>query len=159
MSEVSRILDQLKRVFAGPAWHGPSVTEILEETTFKQAAARPLTGAHNIWELVLHISAWERAIVRRLQGDRAQLVDEENWPAVEAMTDEAWQRTRQTLRLGHEELSAAIAGLKDEQLDQPIIEGMASVYVTLHGIIQHDLYHAGQIALLKKATSEASTNE
>ena len=154
MSEIERIVDQLTRAFEGEAWHGPSVLEIIEGITPHQAAARPLDGTHSIWELVLHIAAWENVIVRRLIGDRAQLPTEENWPPVTATDDVAWEQTKLNLKLGHQELRSAIAGLDESRLDQPIIEGMSSVYVQLHGIIQHDLYHAGQIALLKKAVSE-----
>jgi uncharacterized damage-inducible protein DinB len=156
MSEVDRIGDQLKRAFEGEAWHGPSVLEIIEGITTQQASARPPGGAHSIWELVLHIAAWEGAIVRRLNRDRAQLSAEEDWPPVPATTDEAWEQTKQMLLQGHYKLRSAIAGLEESRLDQPIIEGMSSVYVQLHGIIQHDLYHAGQIALLKRAVSEES---
>lgn len=156
MSEVERIVDQLKRAFEGEAWHGPSVMEIIEGITPGQAAAQPIAGAHSIWELVLHIAAWEHAIVRRLSGDRAELPMEENWPTVTATDEEAWERTRHMLTQGHLELRSAVAGLDDSRLDQPIIEGMSSVYVQLHGVIHHDLYHAGQMALSKKAISEGS---
>jgi uncharacterized damage-inducible protein DinB len=154
MSEVERIANQLQRAFEGEAWHGPSVLEIVEGITSQQAAARVFDGAHSIWELVLHIAAWEQATLRRLHGDRAQLPTEEDWPAVVITTDKAWEQTKQLLKQGHDDLRAAIAGLDDSRLDQPIIEGMPTVYVTLHGIVQHDLYHAGQIAILKKVTSE-----
>jgi uncharacterized damage-inducible protein DinB len=156
MSEIERIVDQLKRAFEGEAWHGPSVVETIEGITPRQAAARPFEGTHSIWELVLHIAAWEHAIVRRLNGDRAQFPTEEDWPPVTATDDEAWEQTKLKLKQGHHELRSAIAGLDESRLDHPIIEGMSSVYVQLHGIIQHDLYHAGQIALLKKAISEGS---
>ena len=152
MSEVNRIVDQLKRAFEGEAWHGPSVLEIIAGISSRQATARPFDGAHSIWELVLHIAAWEHAIVRRLKGDRAQLSTEEDWPPVPATDEESWERTKLMLKLGHHELRSAIAGLDDSRLDQPIIEGMSTVYVQLHGIIQHDLYHAGQIAQLKKSS-------
>lgn len=159
MSEVERIADQLKRAFEGEAWHGPSVLEIIEGITAQQAAARTFDGTHSIWELVLHIAAWERAILRGLHGDRAQLPTEEDWPAVGITTDEAWEQTKQALKQGHDDLRAAIGSLDDSRLDQPIIEGMSSVYVTLHGIVQHDLYHAGQIAMLKKVSWEGVRNE
>jgi len=156
MSEVERIVDQLQRAFEGEAWHGPSVLEIIEGVTSRQAAAHPVAGVHSIWELVLHIAAWELAILRRLNGDRAQLPTEQNWPPVTATDEETWEQTKLMLKQGHQELRSAIAGLDDSWLDQPIIEGMSSVYVQLHGAIQHDLYHAGQIALLKKTVSEGS---
>ena len=71
MTEIERILDQLKRAYEGDAWHGPSVREALAGVTAQQAHARPLTNAHSIWELVHHIAVWENVGRRRLEGDRA----------------------------------------------------------------------------------------
>jgi uncharacterized damage-inducible protein DinB len=150
-SEVARIRGELRRAFEGEAWHGPAVLELLRDVTAQQAAARPIAGAHSIWELVLHIAAWENAGRRRLEGDRAELPDEENFPPVNDTSEAAWQRAIEELKIGHSKLYDAIAGLEESRLDEPILDGMRSVYITLHGVIQHDLYHAGQIALLKKA--------
>jgi uncharacterized damage-inducible protein DinB len=154
MREIERIVDQLNRAFVGEAWHGPAVIEILEGITAQQAAAHPLAGGHSIWELALHITAWTRAGSRRLRGDRAQLSAVENFPPVTDTGESAWEDARESIKLAYEELRGAILLLDDSRLNQPIMEGMSSVYVTLHGVIQHSLYHAGQIAILKKAFSE-----
>jgi len=155
MTEVQRIREQFQRAFNGEAWHGPSVLKILDGVTAQQAAAHPIPGAHSIWELTLHIAAWENACRRRLEGDPAQLSDEEDWPTIEDTGEEAWHATQQHLRDNHQALLDAIAALDESNLDRPIIENaetpFSSVYVTLHGAVQHDLYHAGQIAILKKA--------
>ena len=153
MSEVERIADQLNRAFEGEAWHGPSVLNILDGITAQQAAARTFSGLHNIWEIMLHIAVWERACSSRLAGDRAELPDEEDWPKVAQTTEQAWGDARKALRQAHDELVRALSKLDEGRLDQPIVAGMSSVYVTLHGVIQHTLYHAGQIAILKKASS------
>ncbi len=158
MREIERIVDQLNRAFIGEAWHGPAVIEILEGITASQAAAHPLVGGHSIWELALHITAWTRAGSRRLQGDRAQLSEVENFPPVTDVGERAWEEARESIKAAYEELRGAILLLDDSRLDQPIMEGMSSVYVTLHGVIQHSLYHAGQIAILKKAFSEGQTS-
>jgi uncharacterized damage-inducible protein DinB len=155
MSEIKRIEDQLKRAFEGNAWHGPGVLEILKDVSASRAAARPLPGAHSIWELVLHITAWESVCRRRLEGDRAQIPDEEDWPAVGETSEVAWEQAKQALIEGHHQLRQAIGQLDESRLDEPILPDMSSVYVTLHGAVQHDLYHAGQIAILKKAATEA----
>jgi uncharacterized damage-inducible protein DinB len=154
MTEIERIVNQLKRAFEGEAWHGPAVLEILEGIPAQQAAARTFKGAHSIWEIVLHIAAWERACRRRLGGERAQLTDAEDWPEVAVATEETWQQAKAELRQALEELCQAVSKLDESRLDQPIIEGMSSTYITLHGVIQHSLYHAGQIAILKKASSQ-----
>ena len=155
MSEVNRISDQFRRAFDGEAWHGPSVLAVLNGITAQQAAAHPIPGAHSIWELTLHIGAWESACMRRLSGDPAQLTDREDWPAVIDTSDAAWEKTKQDLIANHQQLLQAIATIDDSRLDQPIIADPATTYsttyVTLHGGVQHDLYHAGQIAMLKKA--------
>lgn len=155
MTETERILDQLHRTFEGDAWHGPSVVQILEGITAQQAAAHPVPNAHSIWELVLHIGAWETAGTRRLGGDPAKLSDEEDWPSVSKPSEAAWTQTIEKLRSGHNEFRDAIAKLVDSTLDGPVVESEATVYGTVHGIIQHTLYHAGQIAILKKATEGA----
>lgn len=155
ITEVDRIRDQFRRAFDGEAWHGPSVLTLLKGVTAQQAAAHPIPGAHSIWELTQHIEAWERACLRRLNGDPAQLTDEEDWQLVNDTSEAAWESTKQQLTNTHRELLEAIANLDESRLDDPIITNSttsySSVYVTLHGGVQHDLYHAGQIAILKKA--------
>ena len=155
ISEVDRIRDQFRRAFEGEAWHGPSVLELLNGITAPQAAAHPIPGAHSIWELTLHIAAWERAILRRLKGDPAQLSDIEDWQRIHETDETAWEQTKQQLIDNHRELMDAIANVDESRLNESIYKDpnipFSSVYVTLHGGVQHDLYHAGQIAMLKKA--------
>ena len=153
MKETERIQDQLRRAFTGNSWHGPSVLEILENVTAAQAAEHPIAGAHSIWELVLHIKAWQDACRRRLEGDRAELPDEEDWPAIGDTSNDGWENALRALRESYQALSEAVAKVDDARLNNPILEGMPSVYITLHGAVQHDLYHAGQIAILKKAST------
>ena len=157
MSELKRIEQQLKRAFEGGAWHGPAVLELLRDVNAKQAAARPIPGAHSIWELVLHIGAWEGACKRRLEGDRAELPDAEDWQVMNETSDSAWQALKERLIRSHNELRDKIRSIDEATLDQPILPGMSSVYETIHGVIQHDLYHAGQIALLKRALENSGT--
>ena len=153
MTEIERILDQLKRAYEGNAWHGPSVRESLAGVTAAQAHARPLANAHSIWELIQHIAVWESVGRRRLEGDRAaiEISSPEDWPPADDTSETAWEQSKAALDRGHEALREAISRIREERLDEPILEGMSSVYVTVHGVIQHDLYHAGQIAMLKKA--------
>ena len=156
MTEVERIVDQLNRAFEGEAWHGPSLMNILEGVSAAQAASRSFSEAHSIWELVHHIAAWERAGVRRLGGDPANLTDDEDWPAVSDTSEIAWEQTKEMLRAGHIEFQNAVSTLDESRLDQLMVSGPATVYGTLHGIIQHTLYHAGQIAILKKALGSSA---
>src|ERR1041385_4567106 len=150
MTETERIINQLDRAFNGGAWHGPAVFELLGDVSAEQALARPVADAHTIWEIVLHIGAWLRAGRMRLQGERAQFTDTKDSPPVENIGGEAGAGVRDQLKHDYEELRKAIQLIDETRLDQPILEGMSSVYVTLHGVVQHSLYHAGQIATLKK---------
>ncbi|HKO44513.1 MAG TPA: DinB family protein [Pyrinomonadaceae bacterium] len=156
MTEIERIRDQLQRAFDGDAWHGPSVMQLLGNVTAQQAATRVFPEAHTIWELALHIGAWEGACLARLQGGRAELSDDEDWPAVTDTSENAWQQCKSALVDGNAKLKDAIARLDEQRLDEPILPGMPSVYRTVQGVVQHDLYHAGQIAILKKALKEGS---
>src|SRR5215207_1600213 len=110
-SEVERIREQFRRAFEGEAWHGPSVLAALSDITAQQAAAHPIPGAHSIWELTLHIAAWERACKRRLEGDPAQLTDAEDWEPINDTTETAWENTKQQLIDNHRELVDAIANV------------------------------------------------
>jgi uncharacterized damage-inducible protein DinB len=156
MSETARIADQLRRAFQGDAWHGDSLLEILDGVTAAQAAARPLKHAHTIWELVLHITAWDSAVLRRLAGAAVDLSDEQNFPSVMDPSENAWRRTIEQARKVHNELVQAVEAFPDERLAEKV-PGKKSepdwydFYYMLHGVVQHELYHAGQIALLKKA--------
>ena len=152
MSEKKRLNDQLKRAFEGTAWHGPSVSEVLAGVNAQQAAAHPVAGAHSIWELALHIQTWERVGRRRIQEFVSiDVSDEEDWPAVDDTSEAAWARTLEELRSNHQALRAAIRELDEARLEEIVPGTTYSVYFLLQGVIQHDLYHAGQIALLKKA--------
>jgi len=151
MSEVERIEDQMTRAFVANAWHGPAVLEVLEGVNEQQAARRPIASAHSIWELVLHMTTWKDVVVRRLGGDPVKDVpDEVNFPPVTDLSAASWKAALEGLSATHQRLLGALRRVKDDQLDQPSPGYGLSRYVLLHGVIQHDLYHAGQIALLRK---------
>jgi uncharacterized damage-inducible protein DinB len=153
MKEAERIADQLRRAMQGEAWHGPSLREILAGVTAQQAAARPVAAAHSIWELVHHITAWERIVLRRMGGETVKDVSTEvNWPPVFETSEAAWQRAMAALEESNRRLCDAIAQMPEERLRERVPGKQDSFYIELHGIVQHDLYHAGQIALLKKAS-------
>ena len=161
MTETESIRDQFQRAFDGQAWHGPSVLSLLEGVTAEQAAAHVSPGAHSMWELTLHIAAWEDACRRRLEGDPAQLTDDENFPPVSDTSESAWESAKAKLIDVHRRLLDVIATTDDSRLDQPIMDSaeipFSSAYVTLHGGVQHSLYHAGQIAILKKAIESVAS--
>jgi uncharacterized damage-inducible protein DinB len=151
LHETRRIEDQLNRAFGGEAWHGPSLQELLRDVSFEQAAARPFPAVHSIWEIVLHLTTWLDTARRRLAGDPAEPTIEEDWPAITESCEAAWQIALGNLEAAHERLRGSIAMLDPERLDENLRGKPYTIYFLLHGVIQHNLYHAGQIALLKKA--------
>jgi uncharacterized damage-inducible protein DinB len=150
MNEIARIKDQVERAFKGDAWHGPSVLNALRDVTAERAHKKPLKGVHSIWEIVLHIAAWHQAVTQRLEGYVVSLTREEDWPPVEDRDESTWRSALELLNESYENLLKKVSSLPDSDLDKTAPGRNHSVYVMLHGIIQHDLYHAGQIAILKK---------
>jgi uncharacterized damage-inducible protein DinB len=152
MKEVKRILDQLKRSFEGEAWHGPSVREVLENVNAEKASAHPLPSAHSIWEITRHIAAWQYFICKRLQGQPVEATPEQDWPLTSETNEDAWQETLRNLESGYQKLVAEVGRLSDEDLEQKPVPGKDyTLYYMIHGVIQHNLFHAGQIAMLKRA--------
>jgi uncharacterized damage-inducible protein DinB len=152
MSEIKRILDQLKRSFEGEAWHGPSVREALANVNAEKAAAHPLPAAHSIWEITEHIAAWQHFVCKRLEGEQFEATPEQDWPAIPSKDEQTWQKTLSNLEQGYRKLSSAIGRINDKELDQTYVPGKPyTLYFLIHGIIQHNLFHAGQISLLKKS--------
>jgi len=150
-TEVQHIDDQLERAYRKGAWSGPTVLETLEGISAKTAAARPIDDAHSIWEITLHIGVWKHVVTRRLKGEpMSDVPTEMDWPTVTDTSAAAWRRALAELEARHQELRKALAEIRDDQLDQPPTKQGSSRYVQLHGVIQHDLYHAGQIAVLRK---------
>ena len=153
MSEIERIVDQLHRSWSGDAWHGPSLSELLEGVDAATASAHPVPGAHSIWELVSHITTDYRTVSSRLREWHGRdPSDAENLPSVAGANERAWSAACEALERAHKDLEAAISSWPESRLGDQVPDKTYSVYVMLHGTVQHGLYHAGQIALLKKAS-------
>jgi uncharacterized damage-inducible protein DinB len=154
MSETARLADQIRRSFEGEAWHGDSINEILAGITAKQAASHPIPDAHSIWELVLHIAAWDGAVLRRTRGSAVTLNDLENFPPVKDTTEPAWQRAIEYAKSIHKDLVNEVSKFPESRLEEQVpgkTETYYNFFYMFSGIVQHELYHAGQIAVLKKA--------
>ncbi len=150
MDEIARIDEQLRRAFEREAWSGPALLETLEGVDHARAARRALPGAHTIWEIVAHVGAWHDIARRRLLGETVAVTPEVDWPPVAASGLDAWRAALEALRRGHDALRLAARGVAPARLDEHLGDARVTRYVLLHGVAQHDLYHAGQIALLRK---------
>ena len=154
LSEAARVADQLQRAFHGNAWHGPAVLELLKDVDAAMAAAKPVENVHSIWELLLHIEAWDRAGLIRLSGKKCQLTGAKNFPPVTTVTDAAWHDAVTRVKRTHDELVKTVTSLSASRLRAQVPGKRYDFYHMLHGIAQHELYHAGQIAILKKTAGE-----
>ncbi len=154
MTEIERIRDLFHRAMYGQAWHGPALWPLLSDITAEQAAARPLPNVHTIWALVLHITTWQITVRRRLLGENHSPSESQNFPSSYEVSPEAWQRTCHALKQSHEALAAVLADLTID-LDESPTGSTFPAYALIHGTIQHNLYHAGQIAILKKSFEPA----
>jgi len=151
MSLIDQVVDQLHRAFDGEAWHGPALMEVLEGIDAETAALRPIPGAHSIWELVLHVTAWEEVVARRIQGEAATVSDEENFGEKSPATDSAWRDAVAKLRDTHNTLIKLAASLSETQLNEIAPGKDYSLLFMLLGTAQHAAYHGGQIALLRRS--------
>lgn len=158
VSQTTFLIDQLERVHAGDPWHGSSRAALLADVTAQEAHRRPAASVHSIWELVLHMTAWTGEVTRRLQGHKASAPEMGDWPVVPATPDErAWRTTLAALDQAHVALRDAVRGLDPSRLAErvgdernaPLGTGVTFAQ-TINGLVQHDAYHSGQIAVIKK---------
>lgn len=150
MTQGELIADEIRRALRGEAWHGSSLSELLAAVTADEAIQRPIPTAHNMWELVLHITSWCNIVLRRLSGGAPEPAEGEDWPESGEVSTEQWMAIVQAMTESHERLCEAVARLDDDRLMQNAPKSTNSVAVMLHGVAQHDAYHGGQIALLRK---------
>jgi len=152
-STAAQLSNHIKRTVAGPMWHGSPLDELLASVSSDQAAARPITGAHSIWEIVLHVTAWAEIALARLHGQRTgDPAPDEDWPPVRGSDAAAnWQAALERLRESYRALATDTRRLEPSAFDEKVAGADYSVSNLLHGVIEHGTYHGGQIALLKRA--------
>jgi DinB superfamily len=150
MDADSILLHLFEEGFDRKTWHGPNLWQSLKGVTARQAAWRPGPDRHNIWELTLHAAYWKYAVRRRLQGGKRGLfvLQGSNFfrrPEPGKLTEATWKADRGLLRREHEALRKAIQSALAKRVT-PKVRRM------LWGVAFHDVYHAGQIRLLRRLT-------
>ena len=150
MTELEQFADTLQRAFDGESWQGDSLSELLDGVTAEQAKKRPLPQAHGIWELVLHISVWHRVVQRRMKGEAVLPTGNENFPE-RGQSEAEWKQAVEALRQSTNETAEDIRRFPANRLDEQVPGKNYAYRHMLGGVAAHDAYHAGQIALLKKA--------
>jgi uncharacterized damage-inducible protein DinB len=152
MRLVERLIDQLNRAWGGDAWHGPPLRTLLDGIGERESSERPLAGTHTIGEIVTHVAVWIDVVTRRLQGEAYEPASAaEDWPPSDQFT-----LAIARLEAAHSRLLDTVARMSPEALDEPVPGKPYTAYVMLEGIIQHNLYHAGQIAILKRSLASSA---
>ncbi len=151
--EIKTLLACLDQAYDRKSWHGTNLRGSLRGIAIKTVAWRPAPGRHNIWEIVVHAAYWKYAVYRRLAGEpRGSFTHKgSNWFArPQEFTETAWRTDLKLLAETHKLLRAAVAAMKPGDLHKIFPGGKLSNFALISGIIAHDLYHAGQIQLLKR---------
>jgi uncharacterized damage-inducible protein DinB len=164
MTEIERLVRELEHAHGGTPWHGPSRGAVLADVTFAEASRRPSTNGHGIWALVCHMRAWTSEVARRVREGSPRTPAEGDWPQPPSPSDRAWRAELVALEQAHLDLVAAVRDFPPARLDErtgttddPSVGGGVSYRVMLHGLAQHDAYHTGQVALLKRIYRDAAS--
>ena len=140
------LLDLLDEAFHRKSWHGPNLRGALRGITLEQAAWRPGGDRHNIWELALHAAYWKYVVRRRITREKRSsfvLPGSNFFERPVETTEVAWKRDIAILEAEHTQLQQTVAGLAKQHL-------RPSTLHLIRGAAAHDLYHAGQIRLLRR---------
>ncbi len=153
MTEQQHLADTIRRACDGDAWHGPALAEVLADVNSTAARARK-ENTHSIWELTLHVTAWFDIVRRRMEGEVLgdhNLTASDDWPPLPTdLGDGKWEKTREALFVAGHQLAKSVEDFPSSKLDEQVASKDYPYAVMLHGAAQHALYHAGQIAMLKK---------
>ena len=150
MAEKRRLLDLIDRAYRANAWHGPALLETLDGITPTMAAKRVVKGAHTIWELTEHVATWNEVVAERLSGKSPAVPPERNFPKMPSPTPAAWKKSKARLAKAQARFRAAVVAFPEAKLGKLRPGQKTTWYLLIHGEVQHQLYHAGQIALLKR---------
>ena len=150
---VAVLLDLLDEAFDRKAWHGTNLRGSVRRLDARRAAWRPGPGRHNVWELTVHAAYWKYAVRRLLAGEKRGSFPEpgSNWfPRPSEPDEAAWRRDVALLVAQHEKLREVVARLKGADLRRKPPGSRYTIGAVVRGAASHDLYHAGQIQLLKR---------
>jgi uncharacterized damage-inducible protein DinB len=156
--QVALLLESIDRGYNLASWHGPNLRGSLKGVTSEMATRRPLKGRHSIWEVMVHCAYWKYIVRRRILGEpRGSFpLKGSNWfvrPAGGENRERAWREDLRLLDEVHRSLREAIAACDPRTLSRKPAGSRSSTRVMILGIAAHDLYHAGQIQLVKKMTT------
>jgi uncharacterized damage-inducible protein DinB len=152
-NEIPLLLQLVNEAYKKRAWHGTNLRGSIRGLTTQQAVWRPAPTRHNIWEIVVHTAYWKYIVRRRLLGEKKGSfpLKGSNWiKRPLEMTEKAWRNDIRLLAGMHQSMCKAIVLLKTSDLNRKPAGSKVSNVSIISGIACHDVYHAGQIQLLKR---------
>jgi uncharacterized damage-inducible protein DinB len=153
MDEVSQLLDVIDRSYDQASWHGVNLRGSIRRVSLTDAVRRPKRGAHNIWEITVHAAYWKYAVRRFMTGEPRgsfPLKGSDWFRRPVSRTEAAWREDKRLLGEQHRALRATIADLRPADLARPSARRRYTLFDLVSGVAAHDLYHAGQIQLIKR---------
>jgi uncharacterized damage-inducible protein DinB len=160
MSRATRLANHIERTVIGPMWHGPALIDVLDGIDAARARARPIAGAHSIWEIVLHVTAWAGIARQRIHGESlGDPTPEQDWPPMpgsdlQSRSHPDWAQALERLKESHRLLAADVRPMDDAAREAKVKTLAYPVGILLDGVVEHGTYHGGQIALLKRAGAQ-----
>lgn len=154
MTNLDQIIKEFTDFYDGQPWYGSSFKQIIDDITPGEALAVPGNG-HSIARLLCHMNKWRRALSIRLRGKtdfRASENDPDNWPPINTLDEETWEKAKHEFGQLQEIIVSELKMRKDDFLDTTFIPGNEKLIYRylVTGVIQHDIYHLGQISILKQ---------
>ncbi|MFC0778398.1 DinB family protein [Flavobacterium sp. HJSW_4] len=150
MSESKRISNLYQSIYNGNPWLEVNLDNTLKNVTAEQAYRKINPNLNTIWEIVNHLIQWRRNILERMQGEVIKTPDHNYFVPVLDPSEAAWEQSLQTLAKSQDSWNAFFEDFSDADLAKIYVNNGHTYYEHLHGIIQHDVYHLGQIVILKK---------
>lgn len=150
MKETERIIKLFGDLYNGDPWIDVTVTGTLKNISAQQAAKRPIPGCNSIWEIVNHLISWRLNVLERVQGKVIQTPSDNYFTRISDSTDSAWKDTLNRLDESQQQWISFLHSFREGDFSKIYPNNKMTYYEHIHGIVQHDAYHLGQLVLLSK---------
>ena len=150
-TNLSWYIGHLRNIYNGQPWYGDSLLQKLETVSAEEACTLAAPGTHTVAQLVAHLLAWRRLLVERIKGNndfQIQVNSARDWPPAALLEKKGWEGLLAELETNQLELIRLLESETDALLDRPLPDGKHALRLLLDGIMQHDVYHIGQIGLV-----------
>lgn len=154
-SKIMYYVNRFNEIYNGSPWYGETLEAKLNDVTDKNAFLQPVDVAHSVAEIVCHMTYWRKGLLSHLEGDGTftpAVESPDNWVSVDTLTKEGWKKIFDDFNQSQKKTTQLLAKQNDEFLAKEYSKGSTFEYL-IQGIIDHDVYHLGQIGLVKKLNS------